>query len=158
MRDDDLYDLDSSCAELCHMYTYNYLARKWSPHRITKITKRRIFVLTEGGWKCSFDRAKVEANGYARSGKGTSTRRFYSEAGKAAEQAKWAHTRAEIQRMSIELGDDSDLLGLGAEFTRDDVMRAFREKVHEHHPDKGGDPEMFRRLVKARDMALASSR
>jgi hypothetical protein len=136
------------------MFTYNYLARKWSPHRITKITKRRIFVLTEGGWNCSFDRAKVEANGYARSGKGTSTRRYYSEAGKAAEEAIWARTRAEIERMSIALDDDRDLLGLGAKFTREDVMRAFRQQAQKHHPDEGGDREIFRRLVEARDRAL----
>jgi hypothetical protein len=149
MRYDDLYELDRPHAKLGHMYTYNYLARKWSAHRITKLTKRRIFILTEGGRQCSFDRAKVEARGHARSGRGANAWRFYSEGGKAAEEVKWARARGEIQRMSIELGDDSDLLGLGAEFMRDDVTRAFREKVHEHHPDKGGDPEMFRRLVKA---------
>jgi hypothetical protein len=69
MRDDDLYDLDRPPAELGHLYTYNYPARKWSAHRITKLTKRRIFVLTEGGRQCSFDRAKVEARGHAQSGR-----------------------------------------------------------------------------------------
>jgi hypothetical protein len=157
MRDDDLYDLDNSCAELGHMYTYNYVARKWSAHRITKLTKRRIFVLTEGGRQCSFDSAKVEARGDARSGRGANARRFYSEAGKAAEEAKWARIAAEI-RCVADLLEHDDLLGLGAEFTRDDVRTAFRQQAQKHHPDKGGDTTIFRRLVEARDRALASSR
>jgi hypothetical protein len=47
-----------------------------------------------------------------------------------------------------------ELLGLGAEFTRDDVMRAFRERAHEHHPDTA-----IRRysVVEARDRALMSA-
>ena len=48
-----------------------------------------------------------------------------------------------------------ELLGLNAEYTRDDVMRAFREQAQKHHPDKGGDPAIFRRLVEAKDRALA---
>jgi hypothetical protein len=34
-------------------------------------------------------------------------------------------------------------------------MRAFREQAQKHHPDKGGDPAIFRRPVEARDRALA---
>ena len=39
-------------------------------------------------------------------------------------------------------------------FTRSDVMKAFREGSLVHHPDHGGDPEMFRKLVDAKEMAL----
>jgi hypothetical protein len=48
-----------------------------------------------------------------------------------------------------------EILSLNTEYTRDDVMRAFREKAQKHHPDKGGDPAIFRRLVEAKDRALA---
>ena len=82
---------------------------------------------------------------------------FYSAAGRAEVEAKWARTRAEIRRFA-DLLEHGDLLGLGAKFTRRDVMRAFRLQAQKHHPDKGGDAEIFRRLVEARDMALASSR
>ena len=57
--------------------------------------------------------------------------------GGRAPLGKWAQMRNETVRAS--LGEHGDLLGLGAEFTRDDVMRAFRQKAHEHHPGKGGD-------------------
>jgi hypothetical protein len=48
-----------------------------------------------------------------------------------------------------------ELLGLNTEYTRDDVMRAFRKQAQQHHPDRGGDPAVFRRLVEAKDRALA---
>jgi hypothetical protein len=35
------------------------------------------------------------------------------------------------------------------------VMRAFRQQAQKHHPDKGGDPPVFGRLVEAKDRALA---
>lgn len=31
-----------------------------------------------------------------------------------------------------------------------EVNRRFREQIRRHHPDTGGDPELFRRLVVAR--------
>ena len=49
----------------------------------------------------------------------------------------------------------SPILGLPKGYTRADVIRAFRQQAHKHHPDKGGDPAIFRRLVEAKDRALA---
>jgi hypothetical protein len=86
-----------------------------------------------------FDRAEVEKEGRAFFRGGTASRFFYSEAGKAA-----ANASAKANDRSG-LGEYADLLGLGAEFTRADVMRTFR------HPDKGGDPAISRRLIEARD-------
>lgn len=34
------------------------------------------------------------------------------------------------------------------------IMDAFRERARIHHPDKGGDPQMFLALTKARDNAM----
>ncbi|HVM12822.1 MAG TPA: J domain-containing protein [Egibacteraceae bacterium] len=42
------------------------------------------------------------------------------------------------------------LLRLPATATSDDVERAFRRQARELHPDRGGDPESFRRLLQAR--------
>jgi hypothetical protein len=141
-------------ADLGYMYTQSegeMTWGEWTEHRITMITKKRIFIAScdFGNSQYSFDRAEVEAKGYAfGGGNGTGRRMFFSEAGKAA-----AVAQSKLNRR-VSLGEHGELLGLGAEFTRDDVMSAFREKAHEHHPDKGGDPAIFRRLVEARDRAL----
>lgn len=47
-------------------------------------------------------------------------------------------------------------LGLGLDATAPDVVRAFRRRALEVHPDHGGDPEEFKRLVCLRDAALAA--
>lgn len=47
-------------------------------------------------------------------------------------------------------------LGLGLDATASDVARAFRRRAMETHPDHGGDPEAFKRLVRVRDAALAA--
>jgi curved DNA-binding protein CbpA len=38
-------------------------------------------------------------------------------------------------------------LGLTTEATPGDVKRAYRALALEHHPDRGGDPEEFRRVT-----------
>ncbi len=48
------------------------------------------------------------------------------------------------------------LLGLPADYTRDDVLAAFRHKAKAAHPDVGGTAEMFRVLVEARDRLLTA--
>ena len=50
---------------------------------------------------------------------------------------------------------DLAMLGLRHPFTRQDVHRAFRAKALEAHPDRGGDPDIFRSLLIARDRTLA---
>jgi hypothetical protein len=50
------------------------------------------------------------------------------------------------------------LLGLpaDADYTREDVLAAFRRAAKKAHPDVGGTPEMFRTLVEARGRLLAA--
>jgi hypothetical protein len=145
-------------ADLGYMYTWDIyedwdgrVKDHWSKQNITKITKKCIFVHDEGRRQYRFDRAEVEKEGRAFFRGGTASRFFYSEAGKAA-----ANASAKVNVRSG-LGEHANLLGLGVEFTRANVMRAFREKAHEHHPDKGGDPAIFRRLIEARDRALRTA-
>ena len=45
-------------------------------------------------------------------------------------------------------------LGVALEASRDEVIEAFRVKVKAAHPDAGGDPEEFRRLLEARETLL----
>ena len=48
------------------------------------------------------------------------------------------------------------LLGLGEDYTRADIVTAFRKKAKAAHPDLGGTAEVFRMLVEARDRLLAA--
>jgi hypothetical protein len=47
-----------------------------------------------------------------------------------------------------------ELLGLLSDFTDADVLRAFRARSFQLHPDQGGDAMTFRALVMARDALL----
>jgi hypothetical protein len=46
------------------------------------------------------------------------------------------------------------LLGLTLGATADDIRAAHRRKLQEHHPDRGGDPDMAARINQARDVLL----
>jgi hypothetical protein len=48
------------------------------------------------------------------------------------------------------------LLGVPMDYTREDVIAAFRRKAKAAHPDAGGTAEMFRILVEARDRLLSA--
>jgi hypothetical protein len=58
--------------------------------------------------------------------------------------------------MQMPLAEARALLGVPANFTKDDVIAAFRREVKKAHPDVGGTEEMFRKLLEARDRLLAS--
>ncbi len=46
------------------------------------------------------------------------------------------------------------LLGLTLGATPDEIRTAHRRKLQEHHPDRGGDPDMAARINQARDVLL----
>lgn len=48
------------------------------------------------------------------------------------------------------------ILGLTLGATADEVRAAHRRKLQEHHPDRGGDPDMAARINQARDVLLES--
>jgi hypothetical protein len=58
--------------------------------------------------------------------------------------------------MQMPLADAMALLGVPANYTRDDVIATFRRAAKKAHPDLGGTAEMFRKLVEARDRLLAA--
>jgi DnaJ domain len=43
------------------------------------------------------------------------------------------------------------VLGVGANATRDEIDEAYRRLAMEHHPDRGGDPQQMARINAARD-------
>ena len=58
--------------------------------------------------------------------------------------------------MQMPLEQARQLLGVPRDYTKADVVRAFRRAAMKAHPDQGGTPEMFRVLVEARDRLLAA--
>jgi hypothetical protein len=69
--------------------------------------------------------------------------------------------RAVLQRRSSAIAKNAArrgdrLLGVPADYTRADVLAAFRRKAKTAHPDAGGSAEAFQKLVEARDRLLAS--
>jgi hypothetical protein len=58
--------------------------------------------------------------------------------------------------MQMALAEAMALLGVPANYTREEVLAAFRREVKKAHPDAGGTAEMFASLVKARDRLLAA--
>ncbi|RIV39192.1 J domain-containing protein [Micromonospora radicis] len=57
--------------------------------------------------------------------------------------------------------DDPDwytLLGVPADATETQILRAFRRAALVHHPDRGGDADRFRLLYRARETLLDPSR
>lgn len=58
--------------------------------------------------------------------------------------------------MQMPLAEAIALLGVSINYTKEDVIAAFRREVKKAHPDLGGTAEMFRKLVEARDRLLAA--
>jgi hypothetical protein len=58
--------------------------------------------------------------------------------------------------MQMPLQQARALLGVPENYTKEDVLTAFRRTVKKAHPDAGGTAEMFRLLVEARDRLLAA--
>jgi hypothetical protein len=58
--------------------------------------------------------------------------------------------------MQMPLADALALLGVPQNYTKEDVIAAFRREVKKAHPDLGGTAETFRKLVEARDRLLAA--
>lgn len=56
--------------------------------------------------------------------------------------------RMGLDEAKKEVGSDSPhgILGLSAQATWAEVKKAYRKLVMEHHPDKGGDPAIFRKV------------
>jgi hypothetical protein len=58
--------------------------------------------------------------------------------------------------LQMPLAEAMAILGVPANYTKADVLAAFRCKVKKAHPDLGGTAEMFHKLLEARDRLLAA--
>ena len=71
-------------------------------------------------------------------------------------QRRYGQTGAPPPSLRMPLEEARLLLGLPRDYTRDDVISAFRRAVKKAHPDLGGTAERFHKLVEARDRLLAA--
>lgn len=55
---------------------------------------------------------------------------------------------------NFELDRARSLLGVTQDATRDTINNAWRERLAEHHPDKGGDEQLAQMINRARDILL----
>lgn len=58
--------------------------------------------------------------------------------------------------MQMALAEAMALLKVPANYTKEEVIAAFRREAKKAHPDAGGTAELFAALVKARDRLLAA--
>ena len=131
----------------------------WFDAEITKITKRNVMVRYRGEiarldrqnlwhWWAFYRRVRFVSS---RTGRIAA----------ALDEIWWerfAAAGAPPPAMQMPLERARLLLGLPADYSRDDVLAAFRRKAKEAHPDVGGTAEMFRVLVEARDRLLTALR
>jgi hypothetical protein len=57
----------------------------------------------------------------------------------------------------MSVSDARDILGVGPNATRDEIIKAHREKMLENHPDRGGSTDMAARINEAKDVLLKGS-
>ncbi|MEP6338489.1 DnaJ domain-containing protein, partial [Parasphingorhabdus sp.] len=55
---------------------------------------------------------------------------------------------------NFELDRARSLLGVDVKADRSAINDAWRERLAEHHPDRGGDEELARQINRARDILL----
>jgi hypothetical protein len=55
----------------------------------------------------------------------------------------------------MDLPEALKVLGLRVGFTSADLTASFRREASRSHPDQGGDPEAFDRLVQARELCAS---
>jgi hypothetical protein len=138
----------------------------WAEATVERITERNVSV-RYAGEAARLDREKLWRHWalwrgvyFVSSRSGYAAQRFdqmwQDEYGRAYDEHGYANRDYVPPAMRMPLADAMALLGVPANFTKDDVLAAFRREVKKAHPDKGGTPEMFQKLVEARDRLLAS--
>ena len=130
----------------------------WAEAEIRRITERNVTVRYAG------DTARLDRETLWKSW--TLWRNVYfasSRSGFAAQhfderwQERYGHATGGVPPvLQMPLADAIALLKVPANFTKDDVLAAFRREAKKAHPDVGGTAEMFEALVKARDRLLAA--
>jgi hypothetical protein len=129
----------------------------WFDAEVTKITERNV-VVRYAGSVARLDRNHLwQAWAWWRGVMFVSSRTGYiAERLDALWHERYGTTGSVPPVMQMPLADAIALLGVPQNYTREDVISAFRRAVKKAHPDLGGTAEMFRKLVEARDRLLAA--
>jgi hypothetical protein len=129
----------------------------WADAEITKITERNVIV-RYGGEYARLDRLTL-AIGWAW---WRGVMFAASRAGRIAQllddlwHERYGMAGGVPPAMQMPLAEAIALLGMPQNYTREDVIAAFRRAVKRAHPDLGGTADDFHRLVEARDRLLAA--
>jgi hypothetical protein len=130
----------------------------WGEAEVERITERNVIV-RYAGETARLDREKLWRSWALWRG----VLFVSSRSGRAANlldaiwQDRWERAAGGVPPvMRMALAEAIALLGVAANYTKEDVIAAFRRAVKKAHPDAGGTAEMFQKLVKARDRLLAS--
>jgi hypothetical protein len=131
----------------------------WFPAELVRVTERNVMV-RYGGYSARLDRKGLwRAWAFWRGVMFVSSRS--GRIAKRLDEIWWRrYGPAEggpPPAMRMPLAEAIALLGVPQDYTKADVIAAFRRKAKVHHPDvPGGSAEIFRKLVEARDRLLAA--
>jgi hypothetical protein len=129
----------------------------WFPAEVTKVTERNV-VVRYAGESARLDREKLWRWWAWWRG----VRFVSSRTGRIANKLddvwrrRYGASGGVLPSMQMPLEQARLILGVPDDYTREDVISAFRRKAKEAHPDLGGTAEQFRLLVEARDRLLAA--
>jgi len=65
---------------------------------------------------------------------------------------QYHHEQQQHHQQHVDTNKYYDLLGISKTANEADIKKAFRKQAMVHHPDKGGDPEMFKLISKAHEV------
>jgi hypothetical protein len=128
----------------------------WHDAEVVRITERNV-VVRYAGESARLDRRRLSFSwAWWRGVRFVSSRTGFVAA--KLEAAWWERYGASAgpppPNLRMPLAEAMALLGVGEDYTKEDVLAAFRKKVKQAHPDLGGTAEMFQKLVEARDRLL----
>lgn len=136
----------------CWAVTIARLGVQFFEAEIVAIGRRRFSVIYQGV-RCSLDRDKAALYGAWWRGVCFTTR----QDGYAADSfwKRWHDQFGRLEPLRLPLDLARQMLGIVGNYTREQVITAFRKLAMKLHPDHGGDAEMFRKLIEARDLLLS---
>ena len=65
------------------------------------------------------------------------------------------HDFGDVEFYPLKRTNSYEILGVDRSCSKEEIKRKFRERALETHPDKGGDPEDFRKVREAYEMLIS---